>query len=61
MSKVQHFCNAVNHGIAQSDDGINATKTDTTDEVGQKFHEITPLYKMKSKQVESQYLLGPPP
>ena len=31
VGKVQHLGNAINHGIAQGDNGIHSTDTDTVD------------------------------
>ena len=32
MGEVQHFCNAVDHGVAQCDHGINTAQTKTVDQ-----------------------------
>jgi hypothetical protein len=39
VGKVQHFGNAVNHGIAQCDNGIYSANADAIDQVLQETHD----------------------
>ena len=38
VGEVQHFSDAVNHGIAQSNDRVDTAKTDATNQEVQKTH-----------------------
>ena len=50
VGEVQHLGDAVDHGVAQGDDGVDAAQADAADEVGQKFHDwVTPLFTLKFK------------
>ena len=43
VGEVEHFGNAVNHGVAQSNDGVHTAQTDTVNQVGQEGHHNTHL------------------
>ena len=43
MGKVEHLGNAVDHGIAQGDDGVDAAQADAGEYVAQEGHVHTSL------------------
>ena len=40
VGEVQHLGNAVDHRVAEGDDGVDAAKADTADKIGKKFHAV---------------------
>ncbi len=42
MRKIQHLGNAVNHGVAKRDDGIDTAQTKSADQCCQKAHALSP-------------------
>ncbi len=44
VGEVQHLCDAVHHGVAQRDDGVDASQADPADEKTQKGHSLVTSY-----------------
>ena len=44
MGKVEHFGDAVHHGVPQGDDGVHAPQADSADQIGKEFHRRTSLF-----------------
>ena len=47
MGEVQHLGNAVDHGVAQGDDGVDAAQGQAVDQVVEKYHHNDASYKTK--------------
>ena len=48
MGEVQHLGDAVDHGVAQSNDGIDAAQAETTDQIVEEFHKHTSFFLLGS-------------
>ena len=53
VREVQHFCNAVNHRVAECDDGVDAAQTDAADQMIQKAHGLEhPILLIRNNRYE---------
>lgn len=64
VREVQHFCNAVNHRVAECDDGVDAAQTDAADQMIQKAHgleHLKSLFLLFMKWGSGSAMVKPPP